>query len=277
MPPPTKVMVPAEGSISASTSTKVSGSGCASGISSSVRLAAWMPAIRAVPSTSPFGASPRATIAAVSGLMRTTARARARRSLSAFPPTSTMRARPALSRWLSCGTSPTGQPYRVPAERRPEHCGDFSSSWREKAPQLKSGRRLSATTRSRDQVAYSAYGDDQAHPAPAGRGSIMRLTGAGFIWSHRPAAHGFPSPHQSMDQLRASGCRVGVGSEWNGRRSKEALRRPDHRLLCEEDRRPSCRKGKTVQARRTQDRVDEERRSRGTRTPRRAWRSGAER
>ena len=36
-----------------------SGSGCASGISSSVRLAAWMPASRAVPSTSPFGASPR--------------------------------------------------------------------------------------------------------------------------------------------------------------------------------------------------------------------------
>ena len=47
------------GSISASTSTNVSGSGCASGISSSVRFAAWMPAIRAVPSTSPLGASPR--------------------------------------------------------------------------------------------------------------------------------------------------------------------------------------------------------------------------
>ena len=45
-----------------------------------------MPAIRAVPSTSPLGASPRATIAAVSGLMRITARARARRSLSGLAP-----------------------------------------------------------------------------------------------------------------------------------------------------------------------------------------------
>jgi hypothetical protein len=55
----------------------VSGSEWASGISSSVRLAAWIAAIRATPATSPFGASPAATRAAASGDMRTTARARA--------------------------------------------------------------------------------------------------------------------------------------------------------------------------------------------------------
>ena len=41
-----------------STSTEFSGSVCASGIHSSVRLAAWIAASRAVPMTSPFGASP---------------------------------------------------------------------------------------------------------------------------------------------------------------------------------------------------------------------------
>ena len=57
--------------------TLVSGSWWASGISSSVRLAAWIAAIRATPATSPFGASPAATLAAASGDIRTTARARA--------------------------------------------------------------------------------------------------------------------------------------------------------------------------------------------------------
>ena len=80
------VVAPRRGSstVPASGSTRVdrdsvSASGWHSGISSSVRLAAWMPAIRAVPSTSPFGASPAATAAAVSGVMGTTACATARR------------------------------------------------------------------------------------------------------------------------------------------------------------------------------------------------------
>src|SRR4051795_10072953 len=69
-------------------------------MSSPVRFAAWMPAMRAVPSTSPFGASPAATVAAVAGAMRTTARATARRALTGLPLTSTMRARPCSSRWV---------------------------------------------------------------------------------------------------------------------------------------------------------------------------------
>ncbi len=74
------------------TSTKLSASGWASGISSAVRFAAWMPASRAVPMTSPFGASPRATAAAVSGLIATRASATAMRSVSFLSPTSTIRA-----------------------------------------------------------------------------------------------------------------------------------------------------------------------------------------
>ena len=73
----TTVTVPASASTSISAPTFDSGSWWASGISSSVRLAAWMPAIRATAATSPFGASPAATLAAASGDMRTTARARA--------------------------------------------------------------------------------------------------------------------------------------------------------------------------------------------------------
>src|SRR3954452_3837934 len=82
-------------------STCVSGNECASGINSSVRLAAWMAASRATVATSPLGASPAATRAAASGDMRTTARARAQREVSDFSLTSTMRALPASSRWVS--------------------------------------------------------------------------------------------------------------------------------------------------------------------------------
>src|SRR5579884_3857118 len=70
-------------------------------MSSEVRLAAWMPAILATPRTSPFGASPLATACAVAELTRTRARATARRSVAGFSPTSTIRARPEASRWVS--------------------------------------------------------------------------------------------------------------------------------------------------------------------------------
>src|SRR3954468_22592578 len=99
---------PASGSTSSSTSTNDNGSGWQSGISSAVRLAAWMPAMRAVPTTSPFGRSPAATSAAVSGAIRTTARATARRSVTSLPPTSTIRARPSASVWVSRSRSDRG-------------------------------------------------------------------------------------------------------------------------------------------------------------------------
>src|SRR4051794_26029947 len=60
-----------------------------------------MAARRATVATSPFGASPAATRAAAAGDMRTTARARAQRTVSAFSLTSTMRAFPAASRCVS--------------------------------------------------------------------------------------------------------------------------------------------------------------------------------
>src|SRR4051812_41240419 len=95
------VTVPSEGSTVTVGSTCVSGSEWASGISSSVRLAAWIAARRATVATSPFGASPAATRAAASGDMRTTARARAQRDVSTFSETSTIRALPAASRCVS--------------------------------------------------------------------------------------------------------------------------------------------------------------------------------
>src|SRR3954464_14898490 len=97
--------VPASGSTVIVGSTWLSGSECASGISSSVRLAAWIAATRATVTTSPFGASPAATRAAVSGDIRTTARARAQREVSDFSETSTMRALPAASRWVSAAST----------------------------------------------------------------------------------------------------------------------------------------------------------------------------
>ena len=57
--------------------TRVSGSGCASGISSAVRLAAWIAAMRATPSTSPLFADPARIASSVAGCiaMRPPARA----------------------------------------------------------------------------------------------------------------------------------------------------------------------------------------------------------
>src|SRR5262245_39862943 len=60
-----------------------------------------MPAMRAVPSTSPFGASPLRTAATVSGDILTTARATALRSVTSLSPTSTIRAFPASSMCVS--------------------------------------------------------------------------------------------------------------------------------------------------------------------------------
>src|SRR5919206_5040359 len=57
--------------------------------------------MRAVPSTSPFGASPPRTAATVSGVIRTSARATARRSVTSLSPTSTIRAFPASSMCVS--------------------------------------------------------------------------------------------------------------------------------------------------------------------------------
>ena len=119
-----RVTTPPVASTSAPTSTNVSGSGWQSGISSAVRLAACIPAMRAVPSTSPLGASPRSTVAAVSGDILTTARATARRSVTGLPPTSTIRARPCSSMWerRSMRAPRTAAPPRsgrAPPARRP--------------------------------------------------------------------------------------------------------------------------------------------------------------
>src|SRR6188472_738895 len=83
-----------------STSTTVSARGWQSGISSPVRFAAWIPAIRATVSASPFG-SVRSR-AAVDASMATRPRATARRRETGLAPTSTIRTSPvASSTWES--------------------------------------------------------------------------------------------------------------------------------------------------------------------------------
>jgi len=88
-------------SISNSTATRVIGNGWHNGISSAVRLAAWIAAMRAMPITSPFFASPRSISDNVAGSMRITPLARAMRWVSALAETSTMWAWPWWSKWVS--------------------------------------------------------------------------------------------------------------------------------------------------------------------------------
>src|SRR5205823_168099 len=87
--------------ISTSTARWVSGSGCVSGMSSLVFFAAMIPAMRAAAITSPFFVFPSRTSASVSAETRRRPRATARRSVSGFAPTSTIRAAPVSSRWVS--------------------------------------------------------------------------------------------------------------------------------------------------------------------------------
>src|SRR5579871_3836355 len=74
--------------------------GWQSGISSCVRLAAMIPAIRAVPTTSPFLALPLRIMASVAAAMTTAPSATALRSVTGLSATSTMLAAPLSSRWV---------------------------------------------------------------------------------------------------------------------------------------------------------------------------------
>src|SRR6202161_2680062 len=69
-------------------------------MSSAVRLAAMMPAMRAVASTSPFLALPDTIKASVASLMTTRPSAIAVRSVAALADTSTIRASPLASIWV---------------------------------------------------------------------------------------------------------------------------------------------------------------------------------
>src|SRR5262245_22165914 len=84
-----------------STTTCDNERGWHSGISSCVRLAAMMPAMRAAPRASPFLASPLRIASRVLAAMTTRPSAIARRSVTALLPTSTMRASPRRPRCVS--------------------------------------------------------------------------------------------------------------------------------------------------------------------------------
>src|SRR5829696_3517295 len=100
-------------SMAQSTITLDSSSGWQSGMSSWVRFAAKMPASRAVPSTSPFLASPSRMRRTVSGVVTTAPSARATRAVTSFSETSTILAAPVRSTWVRSGTaSPEQKPPR---------------------------------------------------------------------------------------------------------------------------------------------------------------------
>jgi hypothetical protein len=98
-----------------STETDVSGSGWHSGMSSLVRFAPWMPAMRAVARTSAFFSPSARTSAITSGVDTNLPIAVAVRFVTALPPTSTMRALPSESRCVSPSlTVPTSPRCRRP-------------------------------------------------------------------------------------------------------------------------------------------------------------------
>ncbi len=81
-------------------STPVMRSGWQSGISSGVRLAPMIPAVRATPSTSPLASWPARIAARVGAFIFKVARATASRTVSGFTETSTIRASPARVKWV---------------------------------------------------------------------------------------------------------------------------------------------------------------------------------
>src|SRR5574343_966688 len=84
-----------------STATRVRARGWHSGMRSLVFLAAWMPAMRAMPNTSPFLAVPDSIKASVLGSMSMRPLATPTRWVLALAATSTMWAWPWLSKWVN--------------------------------------------------------------------------------------------------------------------------------------------------------------------------------
>src|SRR6202167_5266379 len=104
-----------------SIATSESASGWHSGMSSCVRLAAMMPAMRATESTSPFLALPLRTMSSVERRIMTRPSASASRSVVGFDDTSTMRAAPRAPRWESrrrWGMSLSSTATQVPFQDR---------------------------------------------------------------------------------------------------------------------------------------------------------------
>ena len=87
-------------STSNSTATRVKPMGWHRGMRSLVFLAPWMPAMRAMPNTSPFLAVPDWISASVAGIMSIRPVATAMRRVLDLLPTSTMWAWPWASKWV---------------------------------------------------------------------------------------------------------------------------------------------------------------------------------
>src|SRR5450830_1360786 len=181
-----------------SISTLVIGSGWQSGISPWVRLAAMMPAMRAAPSTSPFMALPASTTSSVCLRMITRPSATATRSVALLAETSTMRASPRWSIWVSSALASNGAGFAFFFGRRATMF----------LPRAMTLLRRSATRRAREQCAgrrgdvglpHQAFADQERRDADAREpGQIGRRIETAFgdddalAWNIRrqPLAHG---------------------------------------------------------------------------------------
>src|ERR1700712_3067707 len=137
-----------------SSATFDSASGWHSGIRSAVRLAAMMPARRAVPSTSPFLALLDRFISGVALAMTTRPSATAVRSLAGFADTSTIRASPLASMWVRAGP-PLG--LRAMGSARGGGAGGVAARQQRPGPPRHVG------------LAHQAFADQEGRHADAGQ------------------------------------------------------------------------------------------------------------
>src|SRR5579863_6676434 len=144
-------------------------------MSSCVRLAAMMPAMRAAPSTSPFLALPLRTIASVFGCIRTRPSAIATRSVVALADTSTMRASPLAFR---CDSLLGRRVTALPCRRK---CGFAGEQ---------------GTCRRRDVVLpHQTFADQEGRNPDLGEASeIVRRLYATFADQHRARRHVWRQP-----------------------------------------------------------------------------------
>src|SRR5918996_208118 len=185
------------------TSTLPTSSGWHSGIRSGVRLAAWMPATRATASTSPLLMAPRATSDVVSGRMCTRPRTTARRCVASFGVTSTIRALPSGSRWVS-PRSDMGSTLLLPAGTTRRRGGS--------APDL----------------AHAAAGAHELHLAD----HVPRpLAGDAALDGGRKLVVGGPAPQQlpQVDLVDREEARPQLAVGGRGDRFPRAAERPRHR------------------------------------------------
>src|SRR6476469_5196261 len=173
-----------------------SASGWHSGIRSDVRLAAMMPAMRAVPSTSPFLALPETINSSVALPMTTRPSATAVRSVAGLADTSTIRASPLASMWVRAGSSLDD--LRAMASAR-AHCAR-----RAFARQQRAGRRRHVG------LPHQAFADEEGRHADPGQPRQVGGCGDAAFADHQPILGDQRRQGLAGRQRRLEGAQVAV-------------------------------------------------------------------